>query len=92
MIQDEMFLKWMEEYFINNNKLKYALIDASDNERLLMAMWSSIYYGKVGMKVRNYMRETHPEIDNDFPKYGDFEDYSWELINKLIEKWKRQLE
>jgi hypothetical protein len=27
--------------------------------------------------------------DDDFPNYCDFEDYSWKLFNKLIEKWKK---
>ena len=35
------------------------------------------------------MRFAHSEIDEDFPNYGDFEDYSWELIQKLVEKWKQ---
>jgi hypothetical protein len=43
--------------------------------------------GRLGMNVRNYMREHHPEIDEDFAdNYGGFEDYSWELINKLLDK------
>jgi hypothetical protein len=33
------------------------------------------------------MREIQPEIDDEFENYGKFEDYSWELIQKLIKRW-----
>lgn len=53
----------------------------------LSKLWNMAIYGRLGMHVRNYMRSEHPEIDQDFINYGDFEDYSWMLINLLIEKW-----
>ena len=88
MTQEEKYLQWMEEYFSEDdrNNLKAELIIASDNGKLL-TIWSSIIYGRIGMYVRNYMRNAHPEIDSEF-EYGKFEDYSWELIQKLVEKWK----
>jgi hypothetical protein len=36
------------------------------------------------------MRGKHKVIDIDFPKYGDFEDYSWDLFLKLVDKWKSE--
>jgi hypothetical protein len=88
MTQEEKYLQWMEEYFSEDdgNNLKAELILASDNGKL-STIWSSIVYGRLGMYVRNYMRNAHPEIDSEF-EYGKFEDYSWELIQKLVEKWK----
>ena len=88
MTQEEEYLQWMEEYFSEDdrNNLKAELILASDNGKLL-TIWTSIVYGRLGMYVRNYMRNAHPEIDSEF-EYGKFEDYSWELIQKLVEKWK----
>ena len=89
MTQEEKYLQWMEEYFAEDdrNNLKAELILASDNGKLL-TIWTSVVYGRLGMYVRNYMRNAHPEIDSEF-EYGKFEDYSWELIQKLVEKWKQ---
>lgn len=91
MINEEKYLEWMEEYFNSptadeNIDIKKVLLDFN-NEGKLSLVWNSALYGRLGMPVRNYMREYHPEIDDDFPNYCDFEDYSWELFNKLIEKW-----
>ena len=88
MINEEKYLQWMEEYFTleGDEKLKEELLSLSTED--LSALWSSCLYWRLGMYVRNYMREHHSEIDEDFPNYGDFEDYSWELIQKLVEKWK----
>lgn len=82
------YLQWMEEYFTleGGEKLKEELLSLSTKE--LSVIWSSCLYGRLGMIIRNYMREQHPEIDEEFPNYGDFEDYSWELILKLIIKWR----
>ena len=86
--QHERYLRWMEEYFTleGGEKLKEELLSLSTKE--LSALWSCCLYGRLGMYVRNYMREQHPEIDEEFPNYGEFEDYSWDLILKLIMKWR----
>ena len=87
LTQDEKYLQWMEEYFNldGGDELKEDLLNLSEKE--LSLVWSSCLYGRLGMCIRNYMREKHPEIDEDFENYGKFEDYSWELIQKLIERW-----
>ena len=89
MTQEEKYLQWMEEFFYKEDDgiIKECVIEASNKGKLSL-LWNGALYGRVGMYVRNYMRFTHPEIDEDFPNYGDFEDYSWELIQKLVEKWK----
>lgn len=86
MIQKEKYLKWMEDFFNNDNTLKKELILAKNNNTL-SRLWNMALYGRLGLHVRNYMRSEHPEIDQEFINYGDFEDYSWMLINLLIEKW-----
>ena len=91
-ISEEKYLQWMEEYFSHENgsELKNEIMQAS-NDGSLSKVWELIRYGRFGMHVRNYMRYAHPEIDRDFPHYNDFEDYSWELIQKLVEKWRKTL-
>jgi hypothetical protein len=91
MINEEKYLEWMEEYFNSptadeNNDIKKVLVDYNEIG-ILSLIWGSASNCKLGASVRNYMREYHPEIDDDFPNYCDFEDYSWEIFNKLIEKW-----
>ena len=90
MTQEEKYLQWMEEYFSEEvgETWKEYIIETSNNGKL-SPLWNAVLYGRLGMFVRNYMRFEHPEIDKDFPNYGDFEDYSWELIQKLVEKWKQ---
>lgn len=89
MTQEEKYLQWMEEFFEEDGETcKEYVIEASNNGKLSL-VWGVVLYGRLGMHVRNYMRFAHPEIDEDFPNYGDFEDYSWELIQKLVEKWKQ---
>lgn len=90
MTQEEKYLQWMEEYFCHEEgeTIKEYVIETSNNGKLSY-LWNAGPYGRLGMYVRNYMRFMHPEIDEDFPNYGDFEDYSWELIQKLVEKWKQ---
>ena len=95
MINEEKYLEWMEEYFNSptadeNIDIKKTLVDCNE-DGILMLIWGSALYGRLGAPVRNYMREYHPEIDDDFPNYCGFEDYSWELFNKLIEKWKKTI-
>ena len=90
MINEEKYLEWMEKYFnspiADEINIKKFLVDCNENG-ILMLIWSSALCGRLGASVRNYMREYHPEIDDDFPNYCDFENYSWELFNKLVEKW-----
>lgn len=90
MTQEEKYLQWMEEFFCEEDgeTCKEYVIETSNNGKL-SRLWNAALYGRLGMYVRNYMRFAHPEIDEDFPNYGDFEDYSWELIQKLVEKWKQ---
>ena len=90
MTQEEKYLQWMGEFFYGEDgeTTKEYVIEVS-NKGKLSRLWNAALYGRLGMYVRNYMREQHPEIDEDFPNYGDFEDYSWELIQKLVEKWKQ---
>ena len=90
MTQEEKYLQWMEKFFCGEDGkvCKEYVIEAS-NDGKLSRLWNVVLYGRLGMYVRNYMRFAHPEIDKDFPNYGDFEDYSWELIQKLVKKWKQ---
>jgi len=92
-IQEETYLKWMNDYFHaadeeeeNNYQIWKDFLIESKNINTLFSVWNSMIEGRLGMHVRNHMREQHPEIDEDFTNYGDFEDYSWELINKLLDK------
>ena len=92
-IPEDDYLKWMNDYFHikddtdpeNYSEWISFLMEAKDNNTL-SAVWNSMLEGRLGMYVRNYMREQHPEIDYDIHNYADFEDYSWELINKLLDK------
>lgn len=87
MVSEEKYLIWMNEFF-ELNKLKQDICTLSQRE--LTIVWSSVLHGRLGMHVRNYMRGKHKVIDIDFPNYGDFEDYSWELMLKLVDKWKSE--
>ena len=90
MTQDEKYLQWMEEFFCDEGgELIKELVIKESNDGTLSLLWNAVLYDRLGMFVRNDMRIAHPEIDEDFPNYGDFEDYSWELIQKLVEKWKQ---
>ena len=90
MTQDEKYLQWMEEFFCDEGgELIKELVIKESNDGTLSLLWNAVLYGRLGMFVINDMRIAHPEIDEDFPNYGDFEDYSWELIQKLVEKWKQ---
>jgi len=92
-IPEETYLKWMNDYFhcadkeVENNYQiwKDFLIESKNNDKLF-SVWNAMIEGRLGMHVRNYMRENHPEIDYDIQNYGFFEDYSWELIQKLVDK------
>lgn len=100
-ISEEQYLIWMNDYFHiadkedpeNYSEWISFLIESKDNDKLF-SVWNSMLEGRLGMRVRNYMREQHPEIDEDdrFKNqdgtfdYGKVEDYSWELIQKLLKK------
>lgn len=89
MTKVEKYLGWMEEYFDDKGlNSKIEMVQYHNGGNMIFA-WNSMRYGRIGMQVRNYMRKAHPEIDIDFPNYGDFEDYSWELIMLLVQKWKQ---
>jgi len=92
-LPEEKYLEWMNEFFHEEDKndpenysewVSY-LLESKSNDKLFL-LWESVLHGRLGMRVRNYMREHHPEIDDDVNGYGEFEDYSWELIQKLLEK------
>ena len=106
-ISEDKYLEWINEFFHQNDEKdseRYSeyisfLIEGKDNGKLF-SIWNAMIDGRLGMHVRNYMREHHPIIDVDFQlpedqidweneiflDYAAFEDYSWELINKLLEK------
>lgn len=100
-ISEDKYLEWMNSYFHladNKNPENYSewitfLMEAKENNKLF-SIWNAMIEGRLGMAVRNHMRTEHPEIDEDdrFKRetgefdYGKVEDYSWELINKLLEK------
>ena len=106
-ISEDKYLEWMNEFFHQNDEKDpegYSewisfLMEEKDNGTL-SSTWNAMIDGRLGMHVRNYMREHHPIIDVDFQlpedqidwedetflDYAAFEDYSWELINKLLEK------
>ncbi len=103
-IPEETYLKWMNDYFHvadaeeeNNYQLWKDFLIESKNTNKLFSVWNSMIEGRLGMNVRNYMRTEHPEIDEDdrfknkdgIFDYGKVEDYSWELIEKLVDKMKK---
>ena len=95
-IPEETYLKWMNDYFHsaddkeeNNYQIWKDFLIESKNTNTLFSVWNSMIEGRLGMHVRNYMREQHLEIDYDIQNYGVFEDYSWELIEKLVDKMKK---
>lgn len=100
-ISEDKYLEWMNDYFHsadNEEPENYSewvsfLSESKDNDELF-SIWNSMLHGRLGMRVRNFMRENHPEIDEDdrFKNqdgvfdYGKVEDYSWDLIQLLLEK------
>lgn len=68
--------------YLGDTGLSY-LRDANVNGNLLLA-WGSFAYGRVGMYVRNHLRKKFPELDEKFPNYDDFEDFSFELIKNIL--------
>lgn len=99
-ISEEKYLEWFKDYFKQSDKCEEEesdkfyrewidfLKDKRKNNELLKC-FTSYLYGNLGSAVRNYMRRNHPEIDEDFEdNYGAFEDYSWELLNKMLDSEK----
>ncbi len=95
-IVEEKYLEWFKDYFkqadieeSTDGKYYKEWIDYLTEKRKkneLLSYFGSAFYGRLGAAVRNYMRENHPEIDKDFKdNYGAFEDYSYELLNKMID-------
>lgn len=52
----------------------------------LVLVWGSYICGAVGAKVRNFLRDKHPEIDTQYKNYGEFEDASWVLFKEIINR------
>lgn len=98
MLDNNKYLEWFKEYFkqadISNESkddkyyrewIDYLREKRDKNE--LIQYWGSVLYGRLGMSVRNFMRKKHPEIDEDFKNHYDkFEDYTWSLLNKMIDE------
>lgn len=68
--------------FLGDEGMDY-LREHDKNGKLVLA-WGSVLYGNVGMQVRNYLHNTFPDILDDFKDYGEYEDFSWELIKEVI--------
>lgn len=88
--KEDKYKSWMEDYFrqetIDGHDWKASIIEFK-KEGKLSSLWNSMLMGRLGMYVRNWMREQHPEIDQDFPNYADFEDYSWKIFQDLVNEW-----
>lgn len=61
MTQEEKYLQWMGEFFYGEDgeTTKEYVIETS-NKGKLSRLWNAALYGRLGMYVRNYMREEHP--------------------------------
>lgn len=88
--KEDKYKSWMTDYFrqetIDGHDWKTSIIEYK-KEGKLSSLWNSMLMGRLGMYVRNWMREQHPEIDEDFPDYADFEDYSWKIFQDLVNEW-----
>lgn len=88
--KEDKYKSWMTDYFrqetIDGHDWKASIIEFK-KEGKLSSLWNSMLMGRLGMYVRNWMREQHPEIDQDFPNYDDFEDYSWKIFQDLVNEW-----
>lgn len=62
-------------------------LQKSKKEGNFELVWGSMLYGRVGMLVRNYIRAKHPDIDKEFKNYGKFEDYTYDLMLKILENY-----
>lgn len=71
--------------FLGNEGLEY-LKEYYEQDKLILP-WGSVLYGRVGMQVRNHLRNKFPKIDTEIESYGDFEDWSWELINEIMTEY-----
>jgi len=68
--------------FLGEEGINY-LKEFKDKDMFYLA-WGSALYGSVGMQVRNYLRDKHTELDKEFTDYGEFEDYSTEIMLKIL--------
>ena len=68
--------------FLGDEGLEY-LEEYYKQDKLILP-WGSVLYGSVGVQVRNHLRNKHPEIDKKMESYGDFEDWSWKVINEIM--------
>ena len=71
--------------FLGEDGLNY-LKEFYDKNKLILP-WGMALYGSVGMQVRNYLRSHYPEIDEEFPDYADFEDFSYDLIQEIMKEY-----
>ena len=71
--------------FLGNEGIQY-LKEYQEQDKLILA-WGSVLYGAIGMQVRNYLRSQYPEIDAEFPNYGAFEDFSYNLIQEILKDY-----
>lgn len=69
--------------FLGEDNLEYLRGLEYDD---LVLVWGSYICGAVGAKVRNFLRDKHPEIDTQYKDYGELEDASWELIKKILNR------
>lgn len=74
--------------FLGEDGIQY-LKEYYDEDKLALP-WGSVFYGRIGMQVRNYLRSKHPEIDEEMKDYSDFEDWSWNVINEIMEELEKQ--
>ena len=91
-MSEQEYLDLMEFYFKKDgecefNEWKSYILKVDEDDKLLL-LFGSALFGRLGMQLRNYMRNTRPDIDKEFPEYDKFEDYSWELFLKIVDKWK----
>lgn len=70
--------------FLGEDGLRY-LKEYYDKGQLALP-WGSVLYGRVGLQVRNYLRNKHTEIDEEIKNYGNFEDWSWDVINEIMKE------
>ena len=84
MIDETILIKDIKK-FLGKEGLDY--LQKSKSEGNFELAWGSMLYGRVGMLVRNYIRANHPDIDKEFKDYGKFEDYTHDLMIKILENY-----
>lgn len=87
-IKNELYISKIKE-FLGKEGLQY-LKEYYDNGKFDLA-FSSMLYGRVGMQIRNYLREGFPEIDESYKNeygnelwYNHFEDDSYKITLYII--------